>query len=67
MRIIDAAGDKCQIIFAATFVQYLRHKRPAATIYLQTATSGPLTFEQLEASYQKFFDDKKAEQTEIVL
>jgi 1-acyl-sn-glycerol-3-phosphate acyltransferase len=67
MRIIDAAGDKCQIIFAATFVQYLQHKRPTATIYLQTVPTGPLTFEQLESSYQKFFDDNKAKQTEIVL
>jgi 1-acyl-sn-glycerol-3-phosphate acyltransferase len=67
MRIVDAAGDKCQVVFAATFVQYLQHKRPTATIYLQPAPFGPLTFGQLETGYQKFFDDKKAKQTEIVL
>lgn len=67
MRIIGAAENNFQLVFAATFVQYLQHKRPTATIYLQTAPSGPLTFEQLESSYQKFFDDKKAKQTEIVL
>lgn len=67
MRIVDAAGGKCQIIFAAAFIQYLQHKRPTATIYLQTAPAGPLTFEQLQSGYQKFFDDKKATQTEIVL
>ena len=37
MRVIDKAEGKFQLLFAATFIQYLKHKKPTATVYLKAA------------------------------
>ncbi len=66
-RIMDAASGNFQLIFAATFVQYLRHKKPTATVYLQNNAGGQISSAELEKKYQEFYASKKAEQTAIVI
>ncbi len=66
-RILDTSEGKCQLVFAATFVQYLRHKKPTATIYLQNIGGSKISSDQIENQYQEFYAGKKAEQNAIVL
>jgi 1-acyl-sn-glycerol-3-phosphate acyltransferase len=66
-RIIEKAGGKLQLIFAATFVQYLKHKKPTATVYLQNALGECKSFEDLKNAYQMHYDNAKLQQTEIVI
>ncbi|HTD42473.1 MAG TPA: lysophospholipid acyltransferase family protein [Mucilaginibacter sp.] len=67
MRIIERADKKFQLIFAATFVQYLKHKKPTATVYLQNALGKCKSFEDLKNAYQMHYDNAKLQQTEIVI
>ena len=66
-RIMDAASGNFQLIFAATFVQYLRHKKPTARVYLQNIAAVQISSAELEKKYQEFYASKKAEQNAIVL
>jgi len=67
MKVISAAEGKFQLVFAATFVQYLKQKKPTATVYLQNEGYTGETLAELENAYQQFFESKKAEQTAISL
>lgn len=56
-----------QTIFAATFVQYFKHKKPTATVYLKSindnfADKAP---GELQSAYQRHYDASKRLQTEI--
>jgi 1-acyl-sn-glycerol-3-phosphate acyltransferase len=66
-KIIKQAQGKFQLVFAAAFVQYFRHIKPTATVYLKTETEhyADKTIDRLQAAYQQFYDEKKLEQTEI--
>jgi 1-acyl-sn-glycerol-3-phosphate acyltransferase len=67
MKIMDKAKDKFQLIFAATFIENLQHKKPTANVYLSSHTMG--TFENIEAlthSYQQHYKAAKVLQTKIV-
>jgi 1-acyl-sn-glycerol-3-phosphate acyltransferase len=66
-RIMQKAADKFQIIFAATFVQYLKHKKPTATVYLKNEPHAGKNFQELEMAYQKHYDNGKLQQIEIVI
>jgi 1-acyl-sn-glycerol-3-phosphate acyltransferase len=66
-KVIEKANDKFQLTFAATFVQYMKHKRPTATVYLQNASAESKSFEDLKNAYQKHYDNAKLQQTEIVI
>ena len=66
-RIMEKAEGKFQLLFAATFVQYLKHKKPTATVYLQVEPSGGKSFEDLKNTYQMHYDNAKLQQTEIVI
>jgi 1-acyl-sn-glycerol-3-phosphate acyltransferase len=66
-RIMEKAGGKFQLLFAATFVQYLKHKKPTATVYLQTEPFEVKSFEDLKNAYQIHYDYAKLQQTEIVI
>ena len=67
MRVMEKANGKFQLLFAATFVQYLKHKKPTATIYLKTEPSEGKSFEDLKNAYQMHYDNAKLQQTEIVI
>lgn len=67
MRVMEKANEKFQLLFAATFVQYLKHKKPTATIYLKIEPSENKSFEDLKNAYQIHYDNAKLHQTEIVI
>ena len=67
VRIIEKAEGKFQLLFAATFVQYLKHKKPTATIYLKAEPSDGKSFEDLKNAYQMHYDNAKLQQTQIVI
>jgi 1-acyl-sn-glycerol-3-phosphate acyltransferase len=66
-RIIEKVEGKFQLLFAATFVQYLKHKKPTATVYLKVEPNAGKDFEELKNAYQKHYDNAKLQQTEIVI
>ncbi|MFI5161456.1 MAG: lysophospholipid acyltransferase family protein [Sphingobacteriales bacterium] len=66
-KIMAKAEGKFQLIFVATFIQYMRSKKPNVTIYLENAASADKTLDELKTAYQQFFDRVKKEQTEIVI
>jgi len=66
-RVIEKADGKFQLLFAATFVQYLKHKKPTATVYLKVEPSLGKSFEDLKNTYQIHYDNAKLQQTEIVI
>ena len=66
-RIINRAGANLQLLFAATFIQYFKYKKPTATVYLNMATgdyAGKNTG-KLKEAYQRHFNNAKLQQTEI--
>jgi len=67
MRVIEKAGEKFQLVFAAAFIQYFRSTKPTATVYLknEAANFAGKSIAELQTAYQQFYDDKKLEQTEI--
>jgi 1-acyl-sn-glycerol-3-phosphate acyltransferase len=67
LRVIEKAGGKFQLVFAAAFVQYFRSTKPTATVYLKTENGNfaGKSLNELQAAYQQFYDEKKLEQTEI--
>ncbi|MDO3625513.1 lysophospholipid acyltransferase family protein [Mucilaginibacter sp. BT774] len=66
-RVIEKAEGKFQLLFAATFVQYLKHKKPTAAVYLQVEPLQDKSFEDLKNAYQIHYDNAKLQQTEIVI
>ena len=66
-RVIAKTEGKFQLLFAATFVQYLKHKKPTATVYLKTEPSEDKSFEDLKNAYQIHYYNAKLQQTEIVI
>ena len=67
MKIIEQAEGKFQLIFAATFIQYFKHKKQSATVYLADQKYEGKNYEELKSAYQQYYDRTKLEQTEIVL
>jgi hypothetical protein len=66
-RVIEKSGGQFQLLFAATFIQYLKHKKPTATVYFQIEPSQNKNFEDLKNGYQMHYDNAKLQQTEIVI
>lgn len=69
MRIINGAQDNFQILFATTFIEHFKHKKPRAHVYLKTLAHN-LSFkniDELAAAYQQHYNLAKQQQTEIVL
>ncbi|MBD1365288.1 lysophospholipid acyltransferase family protein [Mucilaginibacter sp. ZT4R22] len=67
LKIMKKAEGKFQILFAATFIQYLKHKKPSVTVYLKTEreTYSDKTIDELQSTYQQHYDASKLQQTEI--
>jgi len=68
MKVLEQVNDKFQLVTAVTFVEYLRHKKPSANVYLQTIP--PTKFEnitELNDIYQQHYNTAQQQQTEIVL
>jgi hypothetical protein len=67
-RIIDRSpASDFQLMFAATFVQYFKHKKPTATVYLKgiSGNFADISPGELQSAYQQHYDASKRLQTEI--
>jgi hypothetical protein len=67
MKVMDKALGKFQLVFAATFIQYLKHKKPTAIVYLKVENGTTKDFENIKTAYQQYYNDTKLQQTEIVI
>ncbi len=67
MKIIEKAEGRFQLIFAVTFVQYFKHKKQSATVYLKNEEYTGKSFEEIKAAYQRHYEETKLRQTEIVI
>ncbi|WP_121808977.1 lysophospholipid acyltransferase family protein [Mucilaginibacter kameinonensis] len=67
MRIIEKAAGNFQIIFASTFIQYFKHKKPTATVYLKSEPENYAgkNIDKLQAAYQRHYEASKLLQTEF--
>jgi len=67
MRIIEKAGENFQLIFASTFIQYFKHKKPTATVYLKSETENYAgkSIDKLQEAYQRHYEASKLLQTEF--
>jgi len=67
MKITERSGDNFQLVFAATFIQYFRSKKPSITTYLKNKEYHSQSLKELQSSYQQHYDTAKKKQTEIVI
>jgi 1-acyl-sn-glycerol-3-phosphate acyltransferase len=67
MKIIERSGDNFQLVFAATFIQYFRSKKPSITVYLKNQEYHGKNLEELQNAYQQYYNLAKKEQTEIII
>jgi 1-acyl-sn-glycerol-3-phosphate acyltransferase len=67
IRMMKQAQGKFQFIFSATFIQYFKHKKPTATVYLKSETENYADkgIDQLTGAYQQYYDSVKGLQTEF--
>jgi len=67
IKLIEKANNNYQIIFAATFIQYIKHKKPSVAVYLkqENGNYAGKTINDLQNSYQQHYEDSKQQQTEI--
>jgi hypothetical protein len=67
LNIIKQARNKFQLVFAAAFVQYFRHTKPTATVYLKAEVKdfAGKQINDLQSAYQQHYDESKLLQTEI--
>lgn len=66
-KIVDKTGGDIQLVFASVFIQYLKHKKPVATVYFKSETINYAGKDvgQLQQAYQEFYQASKHKQTEI--
>jgi len=67
LNIIQKTNPEVQLVFAATFVQYFKHKKPTATVYLkqEPVNYADKTINDLQQAYQQHYTASKLLQTEI--
>jgi hypothetical protein len=68
-RVIRQAEGKFQLLFAATFIQYYKHKKQSVNVYLksETVNYADKGVGELKDAYQQHFNAAKKLQTEIEL
>lgn len=64
-RIMQKAQANFQLLFASTFIQYFKHKKPTATVYLKSDTQKYTNVTELKAAYQQHYSSSKLLQTEF--
>ncbi|WP_158288318.1 1-acyl-sn-glycerol-3-phosphate acyltransferase [Mucilaginibacter psychrotolerans] len=67
LKIVKKAEGKYQLLFAATFIQYFKHKKPSVTVYLKTDNDNyaDKSIDALQSAYQQHYEAGKLLQTEI--
>src|ERR1700744_6254960 len=60
-RVINQAQGKFQLVFAAAFIQYFKHIKPTATVYLKTESViyAGNSIAELQSAYQQHFNASK--------
>lgn len=64
-HIMQKAAGKFQLVFASTFIQYFKHKRPNATVYLKNDAGSYNNLTELKQAYQQHYSSAKLQQTEF--
>ncbi len=64
-RIMQKATGNYQTIFASTFIQYFKHKKSTATVYLKNDSRKYTNIADLKAAYQQHYSSSKLLQTEF--
>lgn len=69
LRIIKRAAGKYQLVFAATFIQFYKHRKQSINVYLknETGSYADKSLAELKEAYQQHYDAAKKLQTEIDL
>ncbi|WP_419700099.1 1-acyl-sn-glycerol-3-phosphate acyltransferase [Mucilaginibacter sp. NFX135] len=67
LRIMQKAVGKFQLVFSSIFIQYFKHKRPTATVYLKSETENftDKTIVELKEAYQQHYSNSKLLQTKF--
>jgi len=65
LRIMKKAQGKYRLIFASTFIQYFKHKKSTATVYLKSDNNNYTTITELKEAYQQHYSSSKLLQTEF--
>jgi len=67
MRLIEKAEGKFRLVFAATFIQYLKHKKPSVTVYFKNEPGNYAgrSIKELQDNYQQHYQAAKQLETEI--
>ena len=68
-RIMEQSQNKFRLVFSATFIQHLKHKKPTATVYLKGIDENLAykNIDELEQVYQQHYESAKQRETEIIL
>jgi 1-acyl-sn-glycerol-3-phosphate acyltransferase len=64
-RIMKKAYGKYQLVFASTFIQYFKHKKSTATVYLKSDNNNYTSITALKEAYQQHYSSSKLLQTEF--
>lgn len=68
LRIIKQVKEKTQLIFAATFIENLQHKKPGVNVYLSRhAGNAFLKIDELQIAYLQHYMAARQQQTQIVI
>ncbi len=69
LRIIKQAAGKYQLVFAATFIQFYKHRKQSINVYLknETGSYADKSLAELKEAYQQHYNTAKKLQTEIDL
>src|ERR1700754_2142153 len=67
LRVIKQAAGKYQLIFAATFIQFYKHRKQSINVYLKTEKESyaDKSIADLKNAYQQHYNAAKKQQTEI--
>jgi len=69
MKILSGVQNNFQLMFAATFIEHFKYKKPSVNVYLKTLSES-LTYKdinELATAYQQHYNSAKQLQTQIVL
>ncbi|MEO6630170.1 MAG: 1-acyl-sn-glycerol-3-phosphate acyltransferase, partial [Mucilaginibacter sp.] len=69
LRIVKQAAGKYQLVFAATFIQFYKHRKQSINVYLKPEKDSYAgkSLAELKEAYQQHYDAAKKLQTEIDL
>jgi Acyltransferase len=68
MNLISNSSGNFQCLFAALFVDYFAHRKPAVTCYLQEyKDAGPVNLESVQSAYNQHYQTSRQEQAGIAV